>query len=115
MRIGYRLGIDWVTIGVRLNRPKSITEFRPILDQFLTRSKAQGDGKGGGICFLPNVILSLGEESQMEQAGNDRIHSYANSSETSLNNKPISLFFIILGFTAVCRKNHVVCRIFGGS
>ena len=67
---GYRLGIDWITIGVRLNRQKSITEFRPNIDQNLTRSKARGDGKGGGMSFLLNVILSLGEESQMEQVGN---------------------------------------------
>ena len=63
-------GIDWVSIGVRLNRPKSITEFRPNIDQNLTRSILQGDGKGGGMSFLSVVILSLGEESQMEQAGN---------------------------------------------
>ncbi len=68
--IGYRLGIDWVSIGARLDRQKSITEFRPNIDQNLTLSIPRGDGKGGGMCFLPNVILSLGEESQMEQAGN---------------------------------------------
>ena len=61
---GYRLGIDWITIGVRLNRPKSITEFRPNIDQNLTRSKARGDGKGGGMSFLSVVIRSSGEESQ---------------------------------------------------
>jgi hypothetical protein len=67
---GYRLGIDWITIGVRLNRQKSITEFRPNIDQNLTLSILQGDGKGREMCFLPVVILSLGEESQMEQVEN---------------------------------------------
>ena len=53
-----------------MNRPKSITEFRPNIDHNLTRSRPRGDERGGGICFVPNVILSPGEESQMEQAGN---------------------------------------------
>ena len=43
--IGYRLGIDWKTIGARLNRPKSITESRPMINQNLTVSWARGRGR----------------------------------------------------------------------
>ena len=43
--IGYRLGIDWITIGARLNQKKSITEFRLNIDQNLTQSKPRGVGK----------------------------------------------------------------------
>ena len=45
--IGYRLGIDWITIGARLNQKKSITEFRLNIDQNLTQSKPRGGGKVG--------------------------------------------------------------------
>ena len=52
--VGYRLGIDWITIGARLEQQKSVTESRPNIDQNLTLSRARrkGDvlrGNDGGL------------------------------------------------------------------
>ena len=54
MMVGYRLGIDWITIGARLEQQKSVTESRPNIDQNLTLSRARrkGDvqrGNDGGL------------------------------------------------------------------
>ena len=69
MLVGYRLGIDWITIGARLNRQKSITESRPNIDPYLTVSKARGWGCVQSV-LGQSVVLFLGWDGEKNKEAN---------------------------------------------